>query len=368
MRGIRIIYKLKNFITNLFSFKVPLDRRISFAMILCGTVGCLSGFVESIMVEMPFLAQFLHLISAVFLIILLVWGYCSRHNTLFSFITIAIFSWFLFPAMLFANGGFSGGMPFYLLISSICIALALKGKLRIILFVITLIENLCLGIFYFNFPQYFIEIESITASYDICTSLTISYAIIFFFAYIVSKQNTHDRAQIEYYSELYEKQANTDELTQLYNRRYFKNFLELAFSSLGDSGNLHIVMFDLDDFKYVNDKFGHLAGDHILVQFSEILKAECKNGIVACRYGGEEFMLIIPSSDRQSAIAVAERIRTKTSETIFCEEKHPITVSAGFVTYTNRYSYESVLEAVDKNLYTAKKTGKNKIIHEILDF
>ena len=115
---------------------------------------------------------------------------------------------------------------------------------------------------------------------------------------------------------LYEHQANTDELTGLFNRRYFNNFLKLAILTLGDTGKLHIAMFDIDDFKYVNDKYGHPFGDTVLKQFAVILNETINDGVTACRYGGEEFLLLIPKKNKEEALSLVEDVLKTTRERI----------------------------------------------------
>ena len=161
---------------------------------------------------------------------------------------------------------------------------------------------------------------------------------------------------------LYERQANTDELTGLYNRRYFNNFLKLAILTLGDTGSLHIAMFDIDDFKFVNDKYGHPFGDVILRKFANLLKTTEKNGTTVCRYGGEEFLLLIPKKDKNEALAIVEEILEETRTTIEIKDNRFITVSAGFMTCTEEMTYDLLLQEVDKKLYTAKSSGKNRVI------
>ena len=193
--------------------------------------------------------------------------------------------------------------------------------------------------------------------------MLIASIVLFGFSFIVSKQNFHDRNKIEQLSLLYERQANTDELTGLFNRRYFNNFLKLAILTLGDTGKLHIAMFDIDDFKYVNDKYGHPFGDKVLKQFAVILNETVNAGVTACRYGGEEFLLLIPKKNREEALALVNDVLRMTRDRIKLDETKFVTVSAGFMTCTEDMTYDVLLQEVDRKLYTAKNSGKNCVIY-----
>lgn len=353
---------LRTIRSTIFSPKVTLQKRISYAMVICASLGELFGFIESYLIGLPPVAWLLPLFSFVFLVILSIWGFKTKKTNLFATICISITGFIIFPLMFFANTGLNGGMPFYLLIAIVCTALALRGKTRIIIFIILLIEYSGLFVAYHLHPEMFTTMGPEEAFIDKLCSLIISSCVLFTFSFIVSKQNSHDRHKIEQLSILYERQANTDDLTGLFNRRYFNNFLKLAILTLGDTGKLHVAMFDIDDFKFVNDKYGHPFGDVILRKFSQLLQSTEHSGTTACRYGGEEFLLLIPKKNTEEALALVEEILEKTRTTIEISENRYITVSAGFITCDENMTYDVLLQEVDKKLYTAKKSGKNKVI------
>ena len=116
-------------------------------------------------------------------------------------------------------------------------------------------------------------------------------------------------------------------------------------------------------FKKINDTYGHLYGDEILKRFGAILREESRDGIISCRYGGEEFLLLFPKIPHEEALAVTERVVEKTRTTILCgENKRPVTVSAGFAICTSDMTYDTIMQTVDDCLYQAKSTGKNRVV------
>ena len=352
---------IRNIRTSIFSPKVSLEKRITYAMVFCAMFGELFGFIESFFIGLPLIAVLLPLISFLILVILSFWGLKTKKTRLFATVAISITALIIFPLMFFANAGLHGGMPYYFLLTAVCTALALRGRTRICLFVLILAEYTGLFFLYRYFPQGFIPMSHEDAFVDQLCSMLLASLVLFSFSFIVSKQNHHDRQKIEQLSLLYEHQANTDELTGLFNRRYFNNFLKLAILTLGDTGKLHIAMFDIDDFKYVNDKYGHPFGDTVLKQFAVILNETINDGVTACRYGGEEFLLLIPKKNKDEALSLVEDVLKTTRERIKLDENKFVTVSAGFMTCTEEMTYDLLLQEVDKKLYMAKHMGKNRV-------
>ena len=165
-----------------------------------------------------------------------------------------------------------------------------------------------------------------------------------------------------------ERLVNTDYLTELYNRRRFFHAAETEFSGAMRNGQpISITLMDLDNFKQVNDTHGHLVGDRVLAHVAHIIRSHCRESDVAARYGGEEFIILHPSSDRQKAYKVAERIRKAVEATPFLHEKDEIsvTLSAGVVDTQigrNFSRVDDVLGLADIALYRAKDAGRNQVV------
>ena len=164
---------------------------------------------------------------------------------------------------------------------------------------------------------------------------------------------------------LLETSAKIDGLTGLWNRAYFNERLDSEISSsLRKSAPLSLVMCDLDHFKKLNDTFGHPAGDAVLQGFAQILKAELRTYDVACRYGGEEFALVLPGASVPEAAAACERIRTALATKHW--RRYPkLSVTGSFgVTgagITGSKDSSGWIEAADQALYSAKSGGRNQV-------
>lgn len=126
------------------------------------------------------------------------------------------------------------------------------------------------------------------------------------------------------------------------------------------------IMADIDDFKRVNDLYGHLAGDQVLVTFAEILKKDLRMDDIAARYGGEEFSIILSNLGIKEAIAVANRLRERLENTpvIWGDEIINVTASFGVAQVRKGDTPQSLIERADKALYLAKSDGKNCVRSE----
>jgi diguanylate cyclase (GGDEF)-like protein len=162
-----------------------------------------------------------------------------------------------------------------------------------------------------------------------------------------------------------QRQAMTDELTGLVNRRRFISALEAEIeraSSLG--GTVSVVLIDLDDFKLINDRFGHHAGDRVLQAFASLLEAHVRPIDMAGRLGGEEFALLLPDADTAGAAATAERLRRSLDDGPIARADGrdlSVTASFGVAHYSAGRSGDELLRIADDALYRAKEQGKNQV-------
>ena len=164
---------------------------------------------------------------------------------------------------------------------------------------------------------------------------------------------------------LVERQAATDELTGLPNRRLFMRSLGGEIARVRRTGEVFgVVMLDLDDFKRVNDLYGHDAGDRALKALAGVLRGAMRETDVAARIGGEEFACLLPSSDETGAQGLAERIRGDLAGCVIAlpdGREFSITASLGIAAYPEAKTAEGLLRAADRALYRAKSEGKNRV-------
>ena len=165
---------------------------------------------------------------------------------------------------------------------------------------------------------------------------------------------------------LVERQANTDGLTELPNRRHFEEALESEISRAERfGGSLALILADLDDFKQVNDHYGHQAGDEVLQTFADILRTTVREIDLPARYGGEEFAVLLPQTDLEGAYELAERLRRALAARPMAT--HPgglvaVTASFGVAAFPDAPTPAALFASADEALYRAKHAGKNCVV------
>lgn len=191
-------------------------------------------------------------------------------------------------------------------------------------------------------------------------------AILLTFALAYRVRDLHrEREQLAQSQRRYREMSITDGLTGLYNRRYFESRLASELDHARRLENpLSLIMLDLDNFKAFNDRHGHLEGDQMLKSLAAVLRLSLREGDCACRYGGEEFAVILPASDLDGARLVAERVRSGMERGLFREsagEPSEVTLSLGVARLNPDEEALGLVARADLALYRAKAAGKNRV-------
>ncbi len=166
-----------------------------------------------------------------------------------------------------------------------------------------------------------------------------------------------------YHEEIYHL-AITDGLTQAANKRHLLDFLEREIArAVRHERPLSLVMFDIDHFKRINDSFGHLAGDRMLVGIAQYVAASVRRDELFSRYGGEEFAVVLPETGLDEAAGFCERIRAMIDGAIFEFDDHQMraTISLGATSLRKGDTVQSLVERADAQLYQAKRAGRNRV-------
>jgi len=185
--------------------------------------------------------------------------------------------------------------------------------------------------------------------------------------------NSHVQLQqkttaLEKAREQLKKQANQDPLTSLYNRRYFQDISQKLINIAKREGNdLSVIMLDIDNFKNINDSYGHSIGDEVIINLSNFLVEKTRESDIVARFGGEEFAILLPQTDTQGAFKIASLIR----EVV---EQHKLKISgSNIIQYTislgvdsfdlsSDHKIDEALNRADSALYEAKNSGRNKVV------
>jgi polar amino acid transport system substrate-binding protein len=169
------------------------------------------------------------------------------------------------------------------------------------------------------------------------------------------------QVQLEDQNRMFKRQSITDALTGIYNRLKLDEDLSYAIKrSERTKSEFSIILLDIDNFKLVNDQFGHLVGDELLKAFSSLLVSSIRKSDIVGRWGGEEFLIICPDTDLQGCKKLAEQLRKRIAEHEFPEKK-VLNASLGVTAHQQDETADTMIARVDKALYRAKKHGRNRV-------
>lgn len=161
----------------------------------------------------------------------------------------------------------------------------------------------------------------------------------------------------------YREMSFRDPLTRLYNRRYLMDYLNRLFGIHKRKGNpFSMLILDVDHFKTINDRYGHDIGDSILQEMATLLSSICRASDVCCRYGGEEFVIIMPDTDFKNAVVLAQRIRNNIKSWKFENTNQLVTVSIGVSHISEDDTPATLFKRADQALYAAKSDGRDRVV------
>ncbi|HIP14232.1 MAG TPA: GGDEF domain-containing protein, partial [Sulfurimonas autotrophica] len=187
-------------------------------------------------------------------------------------------------------------------------------------------------------------------------------------AAIIDEEKEHysvvfsDITQEEIFKQELQHSVITDPLTGIYNRRYYYEKIQKEMYEAKRYGlSLSLIMCDIDFFKKVNDLHGHDVGDEVLKYYTKLLQESLRKSDTLCRIGGEEFMIILPHTNKTQATKIAQKLREKVQES---KKILPITMSFGVTEYISGESEDYLFKRVDQALYKAKESGRNRVVSE----
>ena len=170
-----------------------------------------------------------------------------------------------------------------------------------------------------------------------------------------------------YYRKELERLASTDPMTKLCNRRYFSELATTVVKLAKRSGLAYsVIMIDIDKFKSINDTYGHAVGDEVIIALAKMLKYNSRESDIVSRWGGEEFIALLPQTDRDGALKIAEKLRKSVEDLQVDKENGKqvhFTISLGVATadMNNNFDMEEIINQADKALYIAKESGRNRV-------
>ena len=221
-----------------------------------------------------------------------------------------------------------------------------------------------IGMFAFLYSLLLANIAYHDSSFQVLFSINVAIIFSALFGKAIHNQINRFLIENEKIKNHFYDLSTTDFLTTLYNRRYFKNECEkLLEMAKRKGGSVGLIMLDIDNFKQINDRYGHAKGDEVLKELAKTLKESLRKYDLISRYGGEEFAVFIFDEEFEKIKKVAENIRKKI-ESIDISPK--FTISLGVAYSKKSYDYAKLVENADRALYRAKNMGKNRVeINEV---
>lgn len=221
-----------------------------------------------------------------------------------------------------------------------------------------LVASIFISVSFFAFSKLYIK--GIEYS-EFSAGLVYTLIILVISGFTAYKNNYYNRKQYMYGKELLYL-STTDWLTGINNRSKWDAELTRWIAYANRYGTpLSAVFFDVDDFKYINDVFGHLAGDQVIIEIAGIVRGVIRENDVFARWGGDEFMLLLPNTDQQQALSLTERLRTLVAEHQFGKVGN-VTCSFGLASVYKDDCGERLVGRIDQLLYAAKLKGKNSVV------
>jgi diguanylate cyclase (GGDEF)-like protein len=219
-----------------------------------------------------------------------------------------------------------------------------------------------IGFSFLFFGLFILTLDSIYLYQQLAVNISVKSLFVFGYgllAFGVTKWITYNEARQDELS----IQANTDELTGILNRRSFTSYLDLEFKSFKSlSRPFSLIIIDIDFFKLVNDNHGHLVGDEILKSLAKTMHTSFRSADKVCRWGGEEFAVLLPTTSLNNAITVAEKIRQRVEKQYYKENNIHInyTISLGVSeSLTSDTNIDNIISRADEALYMAKNCNRN---------
>jgi diguanylate cyclase (GGDEF)-like protein len=343
-----------------YSF-LSIKNKIYFTLSIIGIFFSISATLINIIFD---LGNIQILISTTIGIISICFFYASQNKTLskkIPIITFIIIVTFLYPLFWITSAGINGYIPYLYILNSFLIATLLKKKESILIFFLQFISFMSLIYIEITYPDIIIKYTSEAMR---ISDITITFFMIILFVFIAQRKIMNEYTKIikelETTKEKLKIISNTDELSGIFNRRYLIDQLKHNIQDNPNS-NISLIMFDIDNFKMINDIYGHSIGDEVIKKISLTLTDNTRIEDIVGRIGGEEFLIILNNFNYDETKSKAEYLRKLVSNLKWPYGNLKVTISGGVYLRKNNETIEEILKKVDVYLYKSKREGKNKI-------
>lgn len=346
----------------LFDYTVDLKLRLFYVLACTACVANTIGYVSNAILYGFTLPTLFPFGCALVIYSVSMYGFITQKTKASTIVILFICNMIEFPILYFSYGPYQLS---YMILGLVATALFVEDAHRFRnTFFLILFDCLCI-LLKICFPNIFLPLTAKESTLSIEITFLIATMSILALLCILLRQYNEQQDHLKKMAADLENMANLDPLTQLYNRRYLTQYLENKIKN--KEHEFTVVLLDIDDFKLVNDQFGHTFGDEVLVEFSNILLKHVQKSGIVTRYGGEEFMLVMNSVDKDFIQGLLEKCSSDFKEYGKVTRNLNLTFSGGVAKYKNEGRLVELFDFADVCLYQAKRSGKAKVVFKGVD-
>lgn len=336
----------------LFDTSINVGLRQFYILGIAGCVGNLIGFLGNVYIYGFSAPTIFCALCTLIIFVACIWGINTKHVKKASYIIIILLTFIEFPMLYYI---YQTGTVVYMVLSMVAIATFLPTCEAVFFGVAAFLVDMSAVILAYFHPMQVEKVTSLDALYSTICSLMVVLFSVFIITILLNIQQRKQKEELKELSDKLKFAADHDVLTGLYNRRYLNQYLE----NLKGKDDYYAALVDLDFFKQINDSYGHGFGDETLAAFSAILQKNIMENGVAVRFGGEEFMLILPEYSEAEIKEMLEKVRAEYKLFGKVKKGKEFTFSCGVKQHVSGMEVTALYRLADEKLYQAKENGRD---------
>lgn len=340
----------------MFDTSRDMRERIFYVLGFTAVIGNTVGFLSNMILDGMSTPTIVCGICDLIMIILTLTGYATEKTAIPTLLILAILNFFEFPFLVYVYG--SGMLP-YMILGCVGTAFFFRRGTKQAAAILVIVIDVIWIFYSLTHDSIFGEIDSLTSiGSTICTYIIASIGI-FVIIFLCMKQSDIQEQELVRLNEELKISAETDPLTRVYNRRYLTDYLEYLLHDKRE--NFTAALLDIDHFKNVNDQYGHVFGDEVLVEFCSIIRRNISLDDIVARFGGEEFIIIYRTTDKGKVSISLEHIAEEFAAYSMREKGVRFSFSGGCDEFKQVDEITRLYHDVDEKLYQAKNLGRDRI-------